>query len=327
MTNVLVIGGAGYVGSHACKALAGAGYTPVTFDDLSTGHDWAVRWGPFEKGSILEPSALDAAMKKHDPAAVLHFASRISVGESVEKPEEYYEINVAGSVNVLEAMRRHGCSTFVFSSSAAVYAGNDFNIIPETAPLAPGNPYGHTKQVVEQVLKEFNAAHGFRAMALRYFNAAGADPAGDIGEDHEPETHLIPLAIKSALGLEPGLSIFGGDYPTEDGTCVRDYVHVEDLARAHVLAMECLRANGGIDFINLGGGQGRTVRQVVDTVQAVSGRDFPVTVTARRAGDAVRLVADIARAEEVLGWHPEKSDLKTVVETAWAWHAKHHGKK
>ncbi|MEX2449940.1 MAG: UDP-glucose 4-epimerase GalE [Rhodospirillales bacterium] len=325
MKNVLVIGGAGYVGSHACKALARAGCTPVTFDDLSTGHDWAVQWGPFERGSILEPTSLDRVLKKYDPAAVMHFASRISVGESVQKPEEYYEVNVTGSVNVLEAMHRHGCRSIVFSSSAAVYAGTGDALLAETAPLAPANPYGHTKHLVEQLLSEYGDDHGFRAIALRYFNAAGADPDGEIGEDHEPETHLIPLAIKAALGLEPGLSIFGDDYPTPDGTCVRDYVHMNDLARAHVLAMERLEFEGGVDFINIGGGDGRTVREVIEAVKKVSGRDFPVSVAARRAGDAVRLVADIARAEKVLGWRPEQSDLTTVVETAWAWHAKHHG--
>lgn len=318
---VLVTGGAGFVGSHAAKALARAGYLPVVFDNLEHGHRWAVRWGPLEEGDLLDAERLGAVMRQWRPQAVLHFAGLISVGESVEKPDLYYRINVQGSLNLVEAMRAADVGRIVFSSTAAVYGVADAGPIPETAPLRPVNPYGHGKAMVETILADVGAAYGIRSASLRYFNAAGADPDGETGEAHDPETHLIPLALEALAGRRGPLTVHGEDYDTPDGTCVRDYVHVTDLADAHVRALEHLDrgAAGGADAFNLGTGRGYTVREVLGAIERVAGRPVPCRVGPRRAGDSARLVADPSRARETFGWTPRYSDIDTIVRTAFAW--------
>jgi UDP-glucose-4-epimerase GalE len=318
---VLVTGGAGYIGSHAAKALARAGYLPVTYDNLGHGHRAAVRWGPLEEGDLLDPARLDVALRKWRPEAVLHFAGLISVGESVENPGLYYQHNLVGSLNLMQALRTHGVGRFVFSSTAAVYGAPEIVPISESAPLRPLNPYGSSKAMVEAALADFGRAHGLRSVALRYFNAAGADPDGETGEAHEPETHLIPLALDALAGRRGALTVYGDDYPTSDGTCLRDYVHVSDLATAHVQALEYTAscADGTSAAFNLGSGTGFTVRQVLDSIARVSGKNFPVRLGPRRPGDSTALVADAAMAREVLGWEPRLSDIDTIVRTALAW--------
>lgn len=318
---ILVTGGAGYVGSHAAKALAAAGYLPVTLDNLGHGHRWAVRWGPLEEGDLLNRAFLDAVLAKWRPEAVLHFAGLISVGESVAEPGRYYQNNVVGSLNLLEAMRDAGIRRIVFSSTAAVYGEPEVTPIPETAPRRPVNPYGAGKAMVETILSDFGTAHGLRSASLRYFNAAGADPDGELGEAHHPETHLIPLALDAVAGQGGPLAVFGQDYPTEDGTCVRDYIHVADLATAHVGALEQTAAmpQGAAQAFNLGSGTGFTVRQVLDAVARVAGKPVPTRMAPRRAGDSPALVADPSRARQILRWTPAFSDLDTMVRTAWSW--------
>ncbi|MEG3618619.1 UDP-glucose 4-epimerase GalE [Magnetovibrio sp. PR-2] len=318
---ILVTGGAGYVGSHACKALAAAGFTPISFDNLSNGHEWAVKWGPLVRGDILNPEDLDAVIGEYSPLAVMHFAALIEVGESVKYPERFYRSNVTGALNVLEAMHRHSLKKFVFSSTCAVHGDVGDQAIVENSPISPISPYAKTKAYVESLMADFSAAHGLNGTALRYFNASGADGDGEIGEAHDPESHLIPIACQAALGQREGMYIFGEDYDTPDGTCVRDYIHVTDLADAHVKALvRLLEGQNGIDAFCLGGGVGSSVRQVLDTVKEVSGVDFPVKMEARRPGDAPRLVADLTKAKTVLGWTPKQSDLHSVVQTAWNWH-------
>jgi len=322
---VLVTGGAGYVGSHACKALAAAGYTPVSFDNLSNGHDWAVKWGPLVVGDVLNPADLDAAFEAHKPDAVMHFAALIEVGESVKHPEIFYRTNVTGTLNVLEAMGRAGVRDMVFSSTCAVHGDVGDALIMETSPIAPISPYAKTKAVVESMLADFSSAHGLSATALRYFNASGADADGELGEAHDPESHLIPIACQAALGQRAGMFIYGDDYATPDGTCVRDYIHVSDLAVAHVKALDRLLAGqaevqSGVDAFCLGGGVGSSVRQVLDTVKRVSGVDFAVQMQARRPGDAPMLVADVSKARTVLNWSLDHSGLDSIVATAWNWH-------
>ncbi|HEY9080129.1 UDP-glucose 4-epimerase GalE [Magnetovibrio sp.] len=320
-TKVIVTGGAGYVGSHACKALAAAGYTPVSFDNLSNGHDWAAKWGPLVVGDVLDPAALDAVIAAHKPAAVMHFAALIEVGESVKRPEDFYRTNVTGTLNLLEAMSRAGVRDIVFSSTCAVHGDVGDALITETSPIAPISPYAKTKAVVEGMLADFAAAHGLNATALRYFNASGADPDGELGEAHDPESHLIPIACQAALGQRAGMFIYGDDYATPDGTCVRDYIHVSDLATAHVKALDRLLAGqAGLEAFCLGGGVGTSVRQVLDSVKRVSGADFDVQIQPRRPGDAPMLVANVGKAQSVLNWTPERSDLDVIVETAWNWH-------
>ncbi|MCW8916564.1 MAG: UDP-glucose 4-epimerase GalE [Magnetovibrio sp.] len=318
---ILVTGGAGYVGSHACKALSLAGYLPVSFDNLSNGHDWAVQWGPLVKGDILNPLDLERAIAKYKPEAVMHFAALIEVGESVKYPQRFYRTNVTGALNVLEAMERANLNKIVFSSTCAVHGDVGDNTIIETSPIAPISPYAKTKANVESMLADFSTAHGLNSIALRYFNASGADLDGDIGEAHDPESHLIPIACQAALGQRDGMYIFGDDYDTPDGTCVRDYIHVTDLADAHVKALaRLLDGRKGFEAFCLGGGVGSSVRQVLETVKQVSGVDFPVKMEPRRPGDAPQLVADLTKAKTELDWSPQYSDLSTVVETAWKWH-------
>ncbi|MCC6212398.1 MAG: UDP-glucose 4-epimerase GalE [Burkholderiales bacterium] len=316
---VLVTGGAGYVGSHACKALARAGYLPVTFDNLSRGQAWAVKWGPLERGDLLDFARIVAALKKHRPIAVLHFAALAYVGESVADPLRYYRNNVGGTANLLQAMRDAGVGRIVFSSTCAVYGAPKRVPIPENHPQAPVNPYGRSKQMVEQMLADSASAYGLRSVSLRYFNAAGADPEGETGEAHEPETHLVPLALEAAAGLRSRLTIHGADYPTRDGTCIRDYVHVSDLADAHVLALGYLAKHAGAAAFNLGNGAGFTVREVIAAAERVAGRKIPVRMGPRRSGDPPALVANAGLARRKLGWKPGNRDLEAILATAWRW--------
>ena len=317
---ILVTGGAGYIGSHTAKLLAAAGHTPLVFDDLSQGHDWAVRWGTLERGSLLDPARLDDVFARHRVDAVVHFAASALVGESMTRPEKYFRNNTVATLNLLDAMRKAGVGTFVFSSTCATYGDPVRVPIDETHPQVPVNPYGESKLMVEKILRWYGEAHALRWIALRYFNAAGADPDGTIGEDHDPETHLIPLVIGSALGTRPPVKVFGTDYPTPDGSAIRDYVHVMDLADAHLRAIERLVAGTPSQAVNLGTGRGHSVREVIDAVKAVSGRDVPFELAPRRAGDPPELVAAPARARDVLGWTCQYADLPTIAEHAFKWH-------
>lgn len=320
--SVLVTGGAGYVGSHACKALFRAGYLPVAYDNLSRGHREAVRWGPLVEGDTADRARLLAAIRQHQIGAVLHFAAFAYVGESVADPALYYRNNLVGSLALIEAMRESGVTKIVFSSTCATYGVPDAVPIPESARQVPVNPYGETKLAVERALRWYEA-HGLRSVALRYFNAAGADPEGEIGERHDPETHLIPLVLEAALGKRAGVEIYGTDYPTPDGTAIRDYVHVADLAAAHVLALDHLAAGGESLRLNLGTGSGHSVREVIAAAERISGRRVPFRAAPRRPGDPPVLVADARLAAERLGWQPRLSDLDTILGTALAWHLSH----
>jgi UDP-glucose-4-epimerase GalE len=322
---ILVTGGAGYIGSHTAKFLAAAGHQPVVFDDLSQGHEWAVKWGPLERGSLADPTRIADVLAAHRVDAVVHFAANALVGESMTHPTKYFRNNTVGTLNLLDAMREAGVGTIVFSSTCATY-GDPIRVpIDETHPQAPVNPYGESKLMVEKILRWYGEAYGLRWMALRYFNAAGADPDGEIGEDHDPESHLIPLVIGAARGTRPAVKIFGTDYPTPDGTAIRDYIHVMDLADAHLRALDRLGAGTPSQAINLGTGRGHSVREVVDTVARVSGRSVPAVESGRRAGDPPELVAAPERARDVLGWTCRYADLATIVQHAWAWHEKGKG--
>jgi UDP-arabinose 4-epimerase len=317
--SVLVTGGAGYIGSHACKALARAGYLPVVYDNLSNGHEWAVKWGPFQRGDILDRTRLDEVLAKYRPDAVMHFAAFAYVGESVTDPGKYYRNNVAGSLALLEAMRDFGILRIVFSSSCATYGLPDRFPINENAPQRPINPYGASKLMVERMLADFESAHGLVWMALRYFNAAGADEHCEIGEEHDPETHLLPLVLDAASGRRPHLTIFGTDYDTPDGTCIRDYIHVTDLAEAHVLALQASEA-GTSAVYNLGNGRGFSVREVINAVERVTCLNVPTLLGERRAGDPPMLVSAASAVHQMLGWQPRITELDEIVRTAWAWH-------
>jgi UDP-arabinose 4-epimerase len=319
---VLVTGGAGYIGSHTCKALARAGHLPVTLDSLVQGHRMAVRWGPLVEGDIRDRGLVERAIREHRVDAVVHFAAHAYVGESMRDPGKYFGNNVTGSLAVLEAMRACDVRRIVFSSTCAVYGAPQSLPMGEDHPQQPINPYGESKRVVERALHWYGAAHGLASVALRYFNAAGADVDGEIGEDHDPETHLIPLAIGAALGARPALQVRGTDYPTPDGTAVRDFVHVGDLADAHVRALEYLYAGGESAALNLGTGRGYSVRDIVSAVERSSRRTVPREDAPRRAGDPASLVADARRARDLLGWAPQCSDLETIIDTAWRWHAR-----
>ena len=320
---ILVTGGAGYIGSHTAKLLATSGHEPIVFDDLSQGHEWAVKWGPLERGNLGDRARLAVVFSRYTIAGVVHFAASALVGESMTNPGKYFENNTIGTLNLLEAMRTAGVGRLVFSSTCATY-GDPMRVpIDETHPQAPVNPYGESKLMAEKMFRWYGEIHGLRWMALRYFNAAGADPDGEIGEDHDPESHLIPLVIGAAQGTRPPVKIFGTDYPTPDGTAVRDYIHVADLADAHLRALERLGSGEVSQAINLGTGTGHSVRQVADTVARVSGRQVPVVESPRRAGDPAELVAAPRRANQVLGWKARHAALETIVQHAWAWHEKH----
>jgi UDP-arabinose 4-epimerase len=327
MGTVLVTGGAGFIGSHTCKALAAQGFVPVAFDSLSRGHAEFVRWGPFVQGDILDPATLDDAFERHRPSCVIHFAALAYVGESVSQPLAYYRVNLAGFVNVVEAMLRHGTSRIVLSSSCATYGIPDSLPIAESAPQRPINPYGRSKLACEQILTDACAAADLRAAILRYFNAAGADPDRGLVERHDPETHLVPLAIDAATGHGPPLQIFGTDYPTADGTCERDFVHVCDLASAHVEALRHLNAGKPSLTLNLGTGNATSVRNIIGAVERVTGLTVPSMLASRRPGDPPVLVADASRARHLIGFEPRFSDLDTIVATAWQARVRHPGKR
>ncbi|NLG78515.1 MAG: UDP-glucose 4-epimerase GalE [Firmicutes bacterium] len=321
--NVLVVGGAGYIGSHVVRELLRAGHEVVVYDSLEKGHREAVAGCPLIVGDTGDRAALGAAFASRKFDVVMHFAAYTSVAESMEDPAKYYHNNVAKGLVLLDAMRKAGVGRIVFSSSAAVYGDPERVPIEEDAECRPTNVYGETKLMFERVLAAYDRAYGMRYVALRYFNAAGADPAGDIGEDHDPETQLIPLVLMTALGLRPRLQVFGTDYDTSDGTCVRDYIHVCDLASAHVLAAEALADGCGSTSYNLGCGKGYTVRQVIETARRVTGRDIPVVDAPRRPGDPAVLVASSDRIMRELGWKPRYADLETIIATAWEWHRRH----
>ncbi|MBY5408726.1 UDP-glucose 4-epimerase GalE [Rhizobium leguminosarum] len=318
---VLVVGGAGYIGSHTCLDLANKGYRPVVFDNFSNGHREFVRWGPAEEGDIRDRARLDEVLAKHQPAAILHFAALIEVGESVKDPVSFYENNVIGTLTLLSAAQAAGINAFVFSSTCATYGLPQSVPLDETHRQVPINPYGRTKYIVEQALADYDQYRSLRSVVLRYFNAAGADFEGRIGEWHQPETHAIPLAIDAALGRRQGFKVFGSDYETRDGTCVRDYIHVLDLADAHVRAVEYLLKGGDSVALNLGTGTGTTVKELLGAIEDVSNRPFPVEYIGRREGDSHTLVANNDKARDVLGWVPQY-DLSEIIRSAWDWHAK-----
>jgi UDP-glucose-4-epimerase GalE len=316
--SILVAGGAGYVGSHACKALAKVGFRPVTVDNLATGHADAVKWGPLIQADIADAGAVGAALDQYGIKAAMHFAASSLVAESMVKPEVYYANNVTGTLSLIDTLTRRGVEQIVFSSSAAVYGLAEAELIGEETPLAPINPYGETKRAVEGALRWIGAAKGFRWTALRYFNAAGADEDAEIGERHEPETHLIPNIVRATLGTGPALRIFGGDYPTPDGSVVRDYVHVTDLAEAHVKALAWLKAGGSSRPFNLGAGKGLSNLEIVAAAEQALGVRPQFTMADRRPGDPPRLVADTRAAREVLGWTPTRSDPVNLIRTVAA---------
>ena len=319
---MLVTGGAGYIGSHAAKALARAGHRVVVYDSLVAGHREAVKYGEFVEADILDAGALRAAMSGYGIDAVMHFAAFLDVGESVRNPAKYYVNNVAGAINVLNAMADTGVRTLVFSSTCATYGEPVETPITESHPQTPINSYGESKLAAERAFPHYERAHGMRWTALRYFNAAGADPDGELGEDHDPEIHVIPRALDAAAGGE-GLKVFGDDYPTPDGTCLRDYIHVSDLADAHVRALEALVATGKSDVYNLGTGQPRSVRDVITAVERVTGSRVPWTLAPRRPGDPAVLYASADKARAAFGWTPKLASLDDIVRTAWAWRTAH----
>jgi UDP-glucose-4-epimerase GalE len=318
--HVLVTGGAGYIGSHAAKALAKAGYVPVTYDNLVYGHREAVRWGPFVEGDLADKARVLEALRRYEVGAVMHFAAFAYVGESMTKPQLYFHNNVGSTLTLLDAMLEADVRRIVFSSTCATYGIPDKVPMDEATPQRPINPYGETKLMMERALYWYGQAYGIASVSLRYFNAAGADPEGEIGEAHDPETHLIPLVLDAALGRRADVQVFGTDYETRDGTAIRDYIHVADLADAHVKAIQYLERGGATTAINLGTGAGHTVREVIEAVERITGRKVPRREVDRRAGDPPALVADAGRAEAVLGWRPRMSDLDSIVRTAWNWH-------
>jgi len=319
---ILVTGGAGYIGSHAVKALGKAGHEICVFDNLSTGHEWAVLSGKLVRGDLEDRSAIDGVISDFRPEAVMHFAAYIQVEESVREPLKYYRNNVANTLNLLEVLRANGVTNFVYSSTAAVYGIPEKIPVSEDAPMSPINPYGMTKVMVERVLADLAESADFRYVALRYFNVAGADSGGQLGQAYKEATHLITRALKTALGEYPKLCVYGTDYPTPDGTCIRDYIHVDDLAEAHVRAMDYLFGTGKSVVMNCGYGSGYSVKEVVDTAKRVTGIDFPVEETGRRAGDPPALIADSAKLKRGTGWSPKYNDLEYIIRTAWEWEKK-----
>ena len=319
---ILVCGGAGYIGSHVNKMLNRMGYDTVVFDNLVYGHREAVKWGKFVRGDLKNPEEIEAVFDACPIEAVMHFAAYAYVGESVTDPEKYYFNNVACTLNLLRAMRGHGCNKIIFSSTCATYGEPERVPITEDMPQNPINPYGASKLMVERILSDYGTAYGLRSVALRYFNAAGADPEGEIGEDHDPETHLIPLVLDAASGKRPDIKVFGTDYPTRDGSCIRDYIHVEDLAKAHILALQYLQNGGASERFNLGNERGTSVLEVIEAVKKVTGRDFKVTLSDRRPGDPATLVGSSDKVKAMLGWEPQYADIETIVEHAWKWQGK-----
>ncbi|MGR3273296.1 UDP-glucose 4-epimerase GalE [Thalassococcus profundi] len=324
MSHVLVTGGAGYIGSHACKALAQAGFTPVVYDNLSTGWQDAVKFGPFEQGDLLDRARLDAVFGRWQPVAVMHFAALSQVGEAMTKPGLYWRNNVTGSLTLIEAAVEAGCLDFVFSSTCATYGEQDNVVLDEDSPQQPLNAYGASKRAIEDILRDFDYAFGLKYVIFRYFNVAGADPEAEVGEFHQPETHLVPLMLDAIAGKRPALTLHGTDYDTPDGTCIRDYVHVCDLVDAHVLGLKWLQDKRGSRVFNLGTGRGFSVREVVDASRAVTNTEVPITEGPRRAGDATKLVSGSTRAEAELGWQPQRSTLDQMIADAWRWQRTGH---
>ena len=324
MTNILVTGGAGYIGSHACKALKAAGYTPVTYDNLSTGWQQAVCYGPFEQGDLTDRERLDQIFAAYQPEAILHFAALSQVGESMREPGLYWHNNVAGSLCLFQAAVQAGCLNVVFSSTCATYGDQDNVVLDESSPRHPINAYGASKRAIEDILRDFEAAYGLRHVIFRYFNVAGADPEAEVGEFHQPETHLIPLILDAIDGRRDALTIFGTDYDTPDGTCIRDYVHVMDLVDAHVLGLKWVQDGKPSRVFNLGTGSGFSVREVIDRAEAITGRTVPVVEGLRRPGDCTKLVSGSTRAMTELGWTPERSTLDRMIGDAWRWHQTGH---
>ena len=324
MTNVLVTGGAGYIGSHACKALAAAGFTPVTFDNLVTGWRDAVKFGPFVEGNLLNRDQIDAAFTQYQPVAVMHFAALSQVGDSMTQPGLYWRNNVEGSLNLIEAAAEAGCLNFVFSSTCATYGDQDNVVLDENSAQHPINAYGASKRAIEDILRDFDVAHGLQSVIFRYFNVAGADPEGEVGEFHRPETHLIPLMLDAIDGKRDALTVFGTDYDTPDGTCIRDYVHVCDLVDAHVLGLQWLLDGKAGRVFNLGTGSGFSVREVITHSREVTNRAVPIIEGNRRPGDCTKLVSGSSRAVAELGWNPKRSTLSEMISDAWRWHQTGH---
>lgn len=319
---VLVVGGAGYIGSHMVKKLLANGHQVITFDNLSGGFRDAVLGGAFVEGDLADRIALDNVFTLHQPDAVMHFASFIQVGESVKLPDKYYRNNFSNTVNLLDAMVAHGVKRFIFSSTAAIFGEPEYVPIDELHPMRPLNPYGRSKWMVEQMLADYRLAFGLQYVCLRYFNAAGADPGGLLGERHQPETHLIPLVLQAASGRRQNIAVFGRDYDTPDGTCIRDYIHIVDLCSAHLLALNLLDEDGQSDCFNLGNGEGFSVQQVIDATQRITGVSIHVADAPRRAGDPARLVADASKARRILGWTPRHAELDAIIKDAWHWECK-----
>lgn len=313
-------GGAGYIGSHACKVLKQAGFTPVTFDNLDTGWSEAVKFGPFEKGDLLDRARLDAVFATYKPVAVMHFAALSQVGESMQNPGLYWRNNVSGSLNLIEASIAARCGSFVFSSTCATYGDQDGIPLSEASPQAPINAYGASKRAIEDMLVNFEASHGLKHVIFRYFNVAGADPEGEIGEAHDPETHLIPLILDAIDGKRPEITVFGDDYDTPDGTCIRDYVHVMDLVDAHVQGLKWLLDGGDSEVFNLGTGNGFSVNEVISHSAVISNKPVPYKTGPRRAGDCTSLVSGSEKARKALGWTPRRSNLDEMIKDAWRWH-------
>ncbi len=325
--NVLITGGAGYIGSHTCKALANLGYMPIVYDNLIYGHEWAVKWGPLEKGDIGDRFRLDEVIKKYDPIAVIHFAGYAYVGESVKEPSKYFQNNVVGSLNLLQSMKDFEINKIIFSSSCSSYGIPEFVPIEESQLQNPVSPYGASKFMTERMLKDFSHAYGIKSISLRYFNAAGADPEMELGECHDPETHLIPLILDVALGKRKKITIYGDNYDTPDGTCIRDYVHVSDIAHAHVLALQALEKNAFTSAYNLGNGTGYSVKEVITVARKVTGHPIPVEITSRRQGDVGILIGSSKKIEDELGWRTSLSSLENIIETAWLWHKEYQMKQ
>ncbi len=319
MSKILVAGGAGYIGAHMVSTLTDNGFEVVTLDNLSSGYRSAVLDGELIEGDLRDVQLLERLFQRHSFDGVMHFAAHIEVGESVRDPSKYYRNNFSYTQNLLDTMVRHGVDVFIFSSTAAIFGEPQRVPIDESHPKMPINPYGRSKWMVEQMLEDYDVAYGLRSIALRYFNAAGADPKGRIGERHDPETHLIPLVLRVASGRRRDITVFGSDYDTEDGTCIRDYIHVNDLCAAHLLALDRLRHGGASDRFNLGNGHGFSVREVISMAERVTGKDISVVYGERRAGDPERLVADAMRARQELGWKPRYGELETIIEHAWQW--------
>ena len=317
-------GGAGYIGSHACKVLAQAGFTPVTLDNLSTGWEQAVKFGPFEKGDLQDRAFLGQVFDKHKPIAVMHFAAFSQVGESMSNPGMYWRNNVGGSLTLIEATVAAGCKNFVFSSTCATYGDQDGVTLTENSAQMPINAYGASKRAIEDILENFGVSHGLDHVIFRYFNVAGADPDGEVGEFHQPETHLIPLVLDAIEGKRDALTIYGTDYDTPDGTCIRDYVHVMDLVDAHVLGLKWLIDGKGSAAFNLGTGSGFSVREVIDSSRSITNRQVPIIEGERRAGDCTKLVSGSDAARDQLGWTPSRSTMEAMVSDAWRWHQNGH---